>query len=184
MALPGRVILVIIDCPDPKTGQLFFEPDYFFLVTSYSEEQRPAEERLEHYRQRGTFEDRLGEFRQWIGPKLSSQEFESNEATLLLSLLAFNLANMLRCELEDGAGACWDLGRFQKSVLKAGGRIVKKAGRVIVDLAAAVVPLWERLVARLQQWRLPKRFPVPRRPAYRRFIPPPRHAFLTRVIRE
>ena len=181
---PQRVILVIVDYPDPKTGQLFLEPDYFFLVTSYSAEQRPAEERLEHYRQRGTFEDRLGEFRQWIGPKLSSQEFESNEATLLLSLLAFNLANMLRCELEDGAGACWDLGRFQKSVLKAGGRIVKKAGRVIVDLAAAVVPLWERLVARLQQWRLPKRFPAPRRPAYRPFIPPPRHAFLTRVIRE
>ena len=129
------------------------------MVTSYSEEQRPAEERLEHYRQRGTFEDRLGEFRQWIGPKLSSQEFESNEATLLLSLLAFNLANMLRCELEDGAGACWDLGRFQKSVLKAGGRIVKKAGRVIVDLAAAVVPLWERLVARLNNGDCRNDFP-------------------------
>jgi hypothetical protein len=181
---PQRVILVIVDYPDPKTGQLFLEPDYFFLVTSYSEEQRPAEERLEHYRRRGTFEDRLGEFRQWIGPKLSSQEFQANEATLLLSLLAFNLANMLRCELEDEAGACWDLGRFQKSVLKAGGRIAKRAGRVIVHLAQAVVPFWERLVARLQQWRLPKRFPEPRRPAYRPFIPPPKHAFLTRVIRE
>jgi hypothetical protein len=181
---PQRVILVIVDYPDPKTGQLFLDPDYFFLVTSYSAEERPAEERLEHYRQRGTFEDRLGEFRQWIGPKLSSQEFASNEATMLLSLLAFNLANMLRCELEDGAGACWDLGRFQKSVLKAGGRIAKKAGRVIVHLAAAVVPLWERLVARLGRWRLPKRFPAPRRPVYRPFVPPPRHAFLTRVIRE
>jgi hypothetical protein len=179
-----RVILVIVDDPDPKTGQLFLEPDYFFLVTSYSAEQRPAEERLEHYRQRGTFEDRLGEFRQWIGPKLSSPDFATNEATLLLSLLAFNLANMLRCELEDGAGACWDLGRFQKSALKAGGRIAKRANRVFVYLAAAVVPLWEQLVARLRQWRLPKRFPAPRPPAYRPFIPPPRHAFLTRVIRE
>jgi hypothetical protein len=178
------VILVIVDYPDPKTGQLFLEPDHFFLVTSYSAEERSAEERLEHYRQRGTFEDRLGEFRQWIGPKLSSQEFASNEATMLLSFLAFNLANMLRCELEDGGGACWDLGRFQKSVLKAGGRIVKKAHRVIVDLAAAVVPLWERLVARLGRWCLPKRFPAASKPAYRRFIPPPRHAFLTRIIRE
>lgn len=179
-----RLILVIVDCPDPKTGQLLLEPDHFFLVTSYSAQERPAEERLEHYRQRGTFEDRLGEFRQWIGPKLSSQEFSSNEATLLLSLLAFNLANMLRCELEDEAGACWDLGRFQKSVLKTGGRIVKKARRVIVDLAQAVVPFWEQLVARLGRWRLPKRFAVPRRPAYRPFVPPPRHAFLTRIIRE
>jgi hypothetical protein len=181
---PQRVILVIVDYPDPKTGQLFLEPDYFFLVTSYSAQERPAEERLARYRQRGTFEDRLGEFRQWIGPKLSSQEFASNEATLLLSLLAFNLANMLRCELEDGGGACWDLGRFQKSVLKAGGRIAKKAGRVIVHLAAAVIPLWQRLVARLGQWRLPKRFPAVRKPTYRRFLPPPRHAFLTRIIRE
>jgi len=181
---PQRVVLVIVDCPDPKTGQLFLEPDYFFLVTSYTAEQRAGEERLERYRQRGTFEDRLGEFRQWIGPKLSSPEFAANEGTLLLSLLAFNLANMLRCELEDGAGACWDLGRFQKSVLKAGGRIAKKAGRLIVHLAAAVVPFWERLVARLGQWRLPKRFPPAHPPAYRRFIPPPRHAFLTRVIRE
>ena len=181
---PQRVILVIVDRPDPKTGQMTLEPAHFFLVTSYSADERPADERLDNYRQRGTFEDRLGEFNQWIGPKLSSQEFASNEATLLLSLLAFNLTNMLRCELEDGAGACWDLGRFQKSVLKAGGRIAKKAGRVIVHLAAAVVPLWERLVARLGRWRLPKRFPAPRPPAYRPFLPPPRHAFLTRVIRE
>jgi hypothetical protein len=181
---PQRVILVIVDAPDPKTGQLFLEPDYFFLVDSHTAEERPAEERLERYRQRGTFEDRLGEFRQWIGPKLSSQEFASNEATLLLSLLAFNLTNMLRCELEDSGGACWDLGRFQKTVLKAGARITKKAHRVVVDLAAAIVPLWQRLVARLQRWRLPARFPSPRRPAYRPFLPPPAHAFSTRVIRE
>jgi hypothetical protein len=82
------VILVIVDRPDPKTGQMTLEPDHFFLVTSYSAEQRPADERLEHYRKRGTFEDRLGELRQWIGPKLSSQEFDSNEAALLLALLS------------------------------------------------------------------------------------------------
>ena len=181
---PQRVILVIVDRPDPKTGQLTLEPDHFFLVTSYRAEERPAEERLERYRQRGTFEDRLGEFRGAINPKLSSPEFALNEATFLLSLLAFNLTNMLRCELEDAAGACWDFGRFQKSVLKAGGRIVKKARRVIVDLARAVVPFWQRLVARLQRWHLAARFPAPRHPAYRPFVPPPKHAFLTRVIRE
>lgn len=179
-----RVILVIVDQPDPKTGQLTLQPRHFFLVTSYSAEERPAAERLEHYRKRGTFEDRLGEFRQWIGPKLSSQEFESNEATLLLALLAFNLVNMLRCELEHGQGACWDLGRFQKSVLKAGGRIVKHARRLIVDLAQAVVPLWERLLARLRRWRLSDLFPERQGPVARPFRPPPRHAFLTRVIRE
>ena len=115
---------------------------------------------------------------------MSSPEFSSNEATLLLSLLAFNLVNMLRCELEDGAGACWDLGRFQKSVLKAGARIVKGAHRIFIDIAQAVIPFWEKLVARLQRWRLSKRFPAPRRVIYRPIMPPPRHAFLTKVIRE
>lgn len=179
-----RVILVIVDRPDSKTGQRTLEPDHFFLVTSFSAEERSADERLDHYRMRGTFEDRLGEFRQWIGPKLSSEEFSSNEATLLLALLAFNLVNMLRCELEDGAGACWDLGRFQKSVLKTGARIIKGAHRIFVDLAQAVIPFWEKLVARLQHWRLSDRFPAPRRVIHRPIVPPPRHAFLKRVIRE
>ena len=79
----------------------------------------------------------------------------------LLALLAFNLINMLRCELEDEAGACWDLGRFQKSVLKTGARIVKGAHRIFVDLAQAVIPFWKKLVARLQRWRLSNRFPLP-----------------------
>ena len=61
---------------------------------------------------------------------------------------------------------------------------VRKSRRMIVDLAVAVVPFWERLVERLRQWRLPNRFPQPRRPVYRPFLRPPRHAFLTRVIRE
>ena len=43
-----------------------------FVGARYSAEERPAEERLEQYRKRGTFEDRVGEFRQWIGPKLLS----------------------------------------------------------------------------------------------------------------
>jgi len=180
---PQRVILVIVDCPDPKTGQLFLEPDHFFLVTSYSAK---SDRRKNGWNTiASAARSRIGsrEFRSLDRPEASSQEFASNEATMLLSLLAFNLANMLRCELEDGAGACWDLGRFRSRCSKrAGGS--PEAGRVIVHLAAAVVPLWERLVARLGRWRLPKRFPAPRRPTYRPFLPPPRHAFLTRVIRE
>jgi hypothetical protein len=37
-----------------------------------------------------------------------------------LSLLAFNLVSALRIEYQDGAGSCFDLGRFQRDVLKAG----------------------------------------------------------------
>jgi len=96
-----RVVLVVIDLPDPKTGLRELFPHSFFLVTNWRVEQRSAWELVEHYRRRGTFEDRLGEFNAAIGNGLSAGSFEANEAILLLKLLAFNLVGMLRGELED-----------------------------------------------------------------------------------
>ena len=155
---PQRLLLVVIDQPDPVTGQLNLLPDYFFLVTNRPVEEISGEASLAHYRRRGTFEDRLGEFNAAVAPRLSSPEFEENEATLLLALLAFNLASLLRGELEDHLGGCWDLGRFQRSVLKAGARVVKGSRQLKVDLAQAVVPLWEHLLNRLRRWILPARW--------------------------
>jgi hypothetical protein len=86
---PQRLILVVVDRPHPKTGQLELFPYSFFLVTSWKRQERNAEELLEHYRQRGTFEDRLGELSQAIAANLSSPTFKENEVTFLLSLLAF-----------------------------------------------------------------------------------------------
>ena len=103
---PQRVLLVIVDKPDPKTGQLNLLPNYFFLVVGWKPEELDGPAALEHYRRRGTFEDRLGEFQQAIGPHLSHADFHANEAVLRLSLLAFNLASMLRIEYEDEAGSC------------------------------------------------------------------------------
>lgn len=77
-----RLILVIIDQPDPKTGQLDLLPRYFFLVTNWSQPQRSGERVLAHYRLRGTFEDRLGEFNEAIGCHLSSPNFAENEVTM------------------------------------------------------------------------------------------------------
>ena len=135
---PQRVVLVVVDRPDPKTGQLFLEPTYFFIVTNWTEEELSAEGCPDHYRKRGTFEDRLGEFNQAVGPHLSSPYFRENEAILLLSLLAFNLVNMLRNELEDSLGGCWDVKRFRNYVLQSGARIAKHSRRLIVYLAQAV----------------------------------------------
>jgi len=118
---PQRVILVIIDRPDSKTGQLPLFVKHFFLVTNGAEEQKSGENVLEHYRRRGTFEDRLGEFKAAVGPHLSSPQFHENEALLLLSLLAYNLAGMLRTELEAEEGACWDLKRFTTYCAQSGG---------------------------------------------------------------
>ena len=178
-----RLILVVVDKPDPKTGQLELFPDYFFLVTSWKEEERSAAELLEHYRRRGTFEDRLGELSQTINARLSSPRFEENEALLLLSLLAFNLDTMLRAEMEAAGASGWDLGRLQRSVLKAGARIQSSGRRLLVDLARAVVPLWRLLWARLERWTLPPRWPTPRGAKPRDWIAPPPHAHLHTVLR-
>jgi hypothetical protein len=179
-----RVLLVVIDKPDPKTGQLNLLPDYFFLVAGWKPEELDGPAALEHYRRRGTFEDRLGEFQQAIGPHLSHADFHENETVLRLSLLAFNLASMLRIEYEDKAGSCLDLARFQRDVLKAGGRVVKHARRLVLYVAQAAAPFWKRLIACLSRWKLPERFPQPRGPRPRGWTPPPRHAFLFEVRRE
>ena len=180
---PQRLALVVVDRPDPKTGQLNLLPHYFFLIVGWKPEELSAEKALAHYRQRGTFEDRLGEFQQAIGPHLSHAEFHENETVLRLALLAFNLVSTLRIEYEDRAGSCFDLARFQRDVLKAGARVVKHARRLILCVAQVVRPFWEHLVACLRRWRLPPRFPMPRGPHRRDWMPPPRHAFASEVRR-
>ena len=92
----------MVDLPDPITGQLALWPNIFFLVTNWTEEQRSGDELLEHYRGRGTFEDRFAEIKNSIRPSLSSPRFVENEATFLLALLAHNLLGMTRGLLEDG----------------------------------------------------------------------------------
>jgi hypothetical protein len=179
-----RVLLVIVDRPDSKTGQLNLLPDYFFLVVGWKPAELDGPAALAHYRRRGTFEDRLGEFQQAIGPHLSHADFHENETVLRLSLLAFNLASMLRIEYEDKAGSCLDLVRFQRDVLKAGGRVVKHARRLVLYVAQVVAPFWERLIACINLWNLPARFPKPQGSRPRDWMPPPRHAFLFEVRRE
>ncbi len=181
---PQRLVLVVVDRPDPKTGQLNLLPNYFFLIVGWKQEELSAEEALAHYRQRGTFEDRLGEFQQAIGPHLSHADFHKNETVLRLALLAFNLVSALRIEYEDAAGSCFDLTRFQRDVLKAGARITKHARQLIVCVAQVVRPFWEYLVRCLRRWKLPSRFPAPRGACRRAWLPPPRHAFLHEVRRQ
>lgn len=178
-----RLLLVIVDLPDAKTGQLDLFPNYFFLVVGWTEQELDGPAALTHYRRRGTFEDRLGELQQAIRPRLSHDDFAANEALLHLSLLAFNLASALRLEYEDAAGACCDLGRFQRDVLKAGGRVVKHARRVVLHVAKVVAPFWNYVVERLRRWKLPARFPAPRGPIIRSWRPPPTHAHLSEVRR-
>ncbi len=121
-----------------RPGNSNLLPDYFFLVTDRSVEGTFwSVAGLDHYRQRGTFEDRLGEFRATVGPRLSSPSFAENETLLLLSLLATNLVNVLRCEAEDAGAAhvgIWCV--FSDDVLKVGGRVAKPSpGDLLITLA-------------------------------------------------
>lgn len=179
-----RLILVVIDEPDPVTGQLNLMPRYFFLVTNWPRTLKSGEQLLTHYRQRGTFEDRLGEFNEAIGAHLSSPNFDENEVTMLLAMLGFNLASMLRNELEDALGSCWDLHRFQQSVLRAGGRVVKGSRRLWLCIEESVKEFWQVLCKRIKQLRLPKLWTAPRGAISRRYVPPPSHAHQHLVLRD
>lgn len=83
--------------------------------------------------------------------RLSQPKFAENEATLLLSLLAYNLAETLRRETESVTGSGWDLSRFQRTVLQTGARLVKGGGRVRFLLMRPFARIWTMLAKRLSQ---------------------------------
>jgi hypothetical protein len=180
---PHRVILVIVDKPE-KTGQLALFPRYFFLITNWTEEQRPADAVLSHYRKRGTFEDRLGEFNAAIGCRLSSSKFAENEVTMLLGLPAFNLASMLRIEFEDELGGCWDLQRFQQTVLRTGARVAKHSRRLVIYIEESVRTFWSVMSSRIRSLRLANLWPPPRGVRPRAYTPLPSHAHQKLILRD
>ena len=178
-----RLVLVVIDLPDPKTGLRELFPHYFFLVTNWRADQRSAWGLVEHYRKRGTFEDRLGEFNAVIGNGLPADSFAANEASLLLKLLAFNLAGTIRGELESSTGNGWDLKRVQQTVLKAGARVVEHSRRLFVDVAKAAGVLWGMVLDRVERWWRDDSWGRAK-PRPRPWVPPPSHAHLSLVLRE
>ena len=142
-----RIILVVIDDP-PVVGELDFGPHWFYLVTSHPEESMSANEALEHYRNRGTFEDRIGEFNAAIDLNLSHSEFRKNETLLQFAIFAFNLLSVIRAELEVEM-VCLDLGRVQKRLLNAGAWIVKRSRRIVLKIAETAAGWWRLALERL-----------------------------------
>jgi hypothetical protein len=160
-----------------------------FLITNWPADRMSVWELLAHYRKRGTFEDRLGEFNACVGHGLSAGAFAANEADLLLKLPAFNLAGMIRGELEDATGNGWDLKRVQRTVLKTGAKVVKHSGRLLVDISRAAGTLWGYVLDRVARWWRDAAWGRDltgrrRGPRPRRWVPPPSHAHLSLVLRE
>ncbi len=102
---------------------------------------------------------------------------------MLLAMLAFNMTTMLRNEFEAALGGSWDLHRFQQSVLRAGGRVVKHARRVWLHIEESVRSFWKVMTKQIGQLRLASRWSAPHGARCRNWVPPPSHAHQSLVLR-
>jgi len=175
-----RVVLVMLDRP----GELFLH--HFFLLTDWSMEQMSGEDLLSFYRKRGTHEGHLGEFMNALKVALSctsrpkkayggrkvtkhwpsrsrEEQFFCNEATLLMYVWAYNLANRLRHLVESalpkdrGPSAKknpggWSLGSVQQCVLRVAARFLLKSRRVVVVMGEASATIWNSLIPHIARF--------------------------------
>ena len=172
-----RVILVVVERPDDQQ-HLFL--DHFFLLTNASAEEESAEDLLHRYRQRGSAEADFGDCHAAIPPCLSSaprpkqhyrghpvhgpagghDAFATNEAELLLSLLAANLMAAGAQLLHTDGERRMSRERFRTLLLKTSARVLLGRRRVTVVIASARARLWQTFWRRLQAWPRPRGSPV------------------------
>ena len=154
-----RIVLVVSERP----GELFLH--HFWLVTSWTEAEKPADELLPHYRQRGTAEGYFGELMDAIRPALSSNKrpkshyrgrrlpqekrknlsFWTNEVRLILAALAYNLVHAVRSIAETALGVGMSLVRVRDRFLRVASRFTLHARRVIVIVADDVRERWDKV---------------------------------------
>lgn len=156
-----RVVLVVLE----KPGELFL--DHFFLLTNWTAAERSGEQILAFYRQRGTMEGYLGEFKSVLQPALSStnrpkthiggqpvknwfvsRDAEAaNQATFLLYLLAYNLLNATRRVANRSAkkDGPWSLDRVRTWVLRAAARVTLHSRYATFQINDTTQELWQAL---------------------------------------
>ena len=162
-----RVVLVVLERED----DLFLH--HFWLITNWSEEQMPASDLLELYRQRGTAEGHFGELMSVLDPALSSSPrqkshyrdqsptkrtppgdaFAQNEVILLLNALAYNVAHAARVLMEEATGQGWSLLRVRERLLRVPARVLLHGRRVLLVINETAARLWNTLWSRLSAFR-------------------------------
>lgn len=145
-----RMVLVVVEDPERRyMGQPGMRS--FVIVTNFTLEEKSTSEVVAFYRQRGTAETRIGEFKREILPLLSSPRMCENEATFALGALAYQLAHGLRLlattilEREEW----FMLGAFRDQFLKVAIRFTRTGRRLVCQVAEAAWGTWTRLLARL-----------------------------------
>lgn len=166
-----RLVLVIIEIPGKE------DPNYFFLLTHWSLAERSGEQVLEHYRERGSAEGLIGEFKSRLTPALSSTNRskstykgepvekhgtprdaeQANAVTFMLFVIAYNLLNIARQvssqpEVDEG-NSRWSIGRLQERVLGIAARLIFTGRRIIVQISEVFRDHWIRAVAGLEKLR-------------------------------
>lgn len=165
---PRRVVLVVLE----RSDDLFMH--HFWLITSWSPQQMPAEDLLEMYRQRGTAEGHMGELMNVLQPALSSSprpkshyrqeppkkrfpsrdSFAINEVLFLLNVLAYNVMHAARILMEDATGEGWSIKRLRERVLRIAGRVLVHSRRPMIVIAEASAKLWQGLLSQIAGLRV------------------------------
>jgi hypothetical protein len=162
-----RVVLVVLERPD----ELFLH--HFWIITNWTVEQMNGEALLEHYRERGSAENHMGELMDVFDPALSSSprtksqyrghriedaappcdSFAHNETTLLLNALAYNIAHVARVLIEAATGEGWSLRRLKERVLRVAARVLIHGRRAILVIGQTAASLWRALWSKLYRFR-------------------------------
>jgi len=146
---PRRVVLVTQERPDDLLLHAFF------LVTNLSKFDWPPEKVLALYRKRGSAEAHMGEVKSALNVHLSSTDrgastvqdvMARNEASLLLSLCAYQVLHGLRCLLVRQTRQGWSLIRMREQVLKVAATLSLHARRITVHLGDAADKWWPTLL--------------------------------------
>jgi hypothetical protein len=153
-----RLLLVILERED----SLYLH--HFFLVTNCRE--TPAEDLLQHYRNRGAMEGRLGDFKGAFHPALScttlsgeeseqAAAFAASASTFQLYLMADGLLHTLRLLADEQVSsdhiASPSLRRVRRILVQVAARMTKSARRLTFVVADSTHALWSELGSRLDR---------------------------------
>jgi hypothetical protein len=155
-----RIVAVIVERNAGK-AELFHH--VFYLVTSARRPLRTSREILETYRQRGTAEGYIGEFKDVLAPTLSSAwrsregapnrkrriGIAENEVALLLAAMAYELMHAARCLLEEGYGEGLSLRRLRERVLKTAANMVFHGRSMWFRISKSSSQFWEKFAKML-----------------------------------